>query len=130
MSWNAKKQKRGMPKVTRQTHTIDATGKVVGRLASDIARLLQGKHKPAYIPHVDAGDFVKVINVSKIALTGKKWEQKVHFRSSNRPGGIKRVSMAKLRAENPTEILRHAVKYMLPKNRTQSIRLKRLTLSA
>ena len=130
MTWTAKKLSRGMPAVVRKTHTIDATGKVVGRLASDIAHLLQGKHKPGFVPHVDAGDFVKVTNVAKIALTGKKWEQKVHFRSSNRPGGLKRVSMAKLRTENPGEILHHAVKYMLPKNRTQSIRMKRLSITA
>lgn len=130
MSWNVKSAKRGMPKVTRETHTIDATGKVVGRLATEIARLLQGKHKPGIIPHVDGGDFVKVINAAKIEFTGKKWEQKVHFRSSNRPGGIKRIPMLKLRKENPAEILHHAVKYMLPKNRTQSVRMKRLKITA
>jgi large subunit ribosomal protein L13 len=128
MSWNTKK--RGMPKVARETITIDATGKVVGRLATEVAKLLQGKHKPDHIPHVDGGDFVKIINASKIEFTGKKWEQKVHFRSSNRPGGIKRVPMSKLRTENPAEILRHAVKYMLPKNRTQTDRMKRLKISA
>lgn len=130
MSWNVKSAKRGMPKVARETITIDATGKVVGRLATQIAHLLQGKHKPGFISHVDAGDFVKVINASKIEFTGKKWEQKVHFHSSNRPGGIKRVPVAKLRKENPAEILRHSVKYMLPKNRTQNLRMKRLTISA
>jgi len=128
MSWNTKK--RGMPKVARETHTIDASGKVVGRLATQVAHLLIGKHKAGLIPHIDAGDFVKVINASKIEFTGKKWEQKVHFRSSNRPGGITRVPMSKLRTENPAQILRHAVKYMLPKNRTQDVRMKRLTITA
>jgi large subunit ribosomal protein L13 len=130
MSWNAKKAQRGMPAVVRTTHTIDATGKVVGRLATEIARLLQGKHKPDMIPHVDGGDFVHVTHAAHIALTGKKWEQKVHFRSSNRPGGIKRIPMSKLRTENPAQILKHAVKYMLPKNRTQATRMKRLKITA
>ena len=126
MAWNIKK---GMPKVTRATHTIDASGAVVGRLATQIAALLMGKHKSTYVPHIDAGDFVTVINAAKVVLTGKKWEQKVHFHSSNRPSGIRRVGMMKLREENPGEIIRHAVSYMLPKNRTQSVRLKRLKIS-
>lgn len=130
MSWNVKSAKRGMPKVARETITIDATGKVVGRLATEVAKLLQGKHKPGFVPHVDSGDFVKVINVSKLEFTGKKWEQKVHFRSSNRPGGIKRIPVSKLRKDNPAEILRHSVKYMLPKNRTQTARMKRLSITA
>lgn len=124
MPW---KKLRGMPTVKRNIVEIDATGQVVGRLATKVAKILIGKHKPDYVPHIDAGDFVKVANANKLVLSGKKWEQKVHFRSSNRPGGIKRTPMTKLREENPGEILRHAVKYMLPKNRTQSIRLKRLT---
>jgi large subunit ribosomal protein L13 len=124
MSWNTKK--RGMPKAVRATHEIDAEGMVVGRLATKVAMLLIGKHKPSYIPHVDAGDFVTVKNADKLVFTGKKWDQKVHFRSSNRPGGIKRVPVKKLRDTDPGEVLRHAVKYMLPKNRTQSVRMKRL----
>ena len=117
-----------MPKVVRDTVTIDATGKVVGRLASDIAHLLMGKHRGTYTPHIDAGAIVKVTNAGKLTYTGKKMEQKVLFRSSNRPGGIKRLSVAKLMVENPSEVLRHAVKYMLPKNRTQKERLKRLII--
>ncbi len=125
MAWN---KKQGMPTVARKTHEIDASGKVVGRLATEIATLLVGKHKPGFIPHIDQGDIVKVINADKVVFTGKKWEQKVHFRSSNRPSGLKRVSVAKLREEKPAEILRHAVKYMLPKNRTQAVRMKRLII--
>ncbi|MBI4138983.1 50S ribosomal protein L13 [Candidatus Uhrbacteria bacterium] len=125
MSWN---KKRGMPKVERTVHEIDAAGKVVGRLATDIAKLLMGKHKPTMVPHIDAGDIVKVMNAAKIVFTGKKWEQKKHFRSSNRPGGITATPVSVLRETNPGEILRHAVKYMLPKNRTQSERLKRLII--
>ncbi len=116
-----------MPQVQRATHEIDAEGMVVGRLATKIATFLTGKHKPEYTPHIDMGDFVRVKNADKVVFTGKKWEQKVHFSTSNRPGGLKRKPVAKLREENPSEILRHAVKYMLPKNSTQDRRLKRLT---
>lgn len=124
MSWNTKK--RGMPKAARETHEIDADGQVVGRLATRVAMLLIGKHKPSYVPHVDAGDNVVIKNAEKLVFTGKKWDQKMHFHSSNRPSGIKRVAVKDLQQENPGEILRHAVKYMLPKNRTQSVRMKRL----
>lgn len=116
-----------MPKVSRATHEIDAAGMVVGRLATQVAALLQGKMKAGYTPHVDGGDFVKIKNVKDVVFTGKKWEQKVHFRTSNRPGGIKTSAMSTLKVEKPEEILKHAVKYMLPKNSTQAIRMKRLT---
>lgn len=125
MAW---KNTRGMPKgIVRQVHEIDADGMVVGRLATRVAHLLVGKHRPGYVPHVDAGDIVKIKNIAKVNFTGRKWEQKVHFRSSNRPGGITATPVAKLRKENPAQILIHAVKYMLPKNKTQIERLKRLT---
>ncbi|MFA5936192.1 MAG: 50S ribosomal protein L13 [Patescibacteria group bacterium] len=125
MPW---KKQVGMPKVTRKVHEIDATDKVVGRLATRIATILIGKHRASYVPHIDSGDIVKVSNVNKIAFTGKKWEQKVHYRTSNRPGGLKMTPVSKLRDENPGEVLRHAVKYMLPKNRTQALRMKRLII--
>ena len=124
MAW---KNKAGMPTVTRTTHTIDAAGKSVGRLATQIARLLIGKHKASYEPNLDEGDSVKVINVSQIALTGKKWEQKEIFRSSNRPSGVKSTPMSRMRKENCDDILMHAIKYMLPKNKLQTDRLKRVT---
>ena len=117
-----------MPTIKRDVHEIDATGKVVGRLATHVATLLMGKNKASHVPHIDSGDTVKILNADKLVLTGKKWEQKKHFRSSNRPGGITEVKMSVLREENPGEILRHAVKYMLPKNRTQSERMKRLII--
>lgn len=126
MTW---KKIKGMPTVKRNTHEIDAQGQVVGRLATKIATLLIGKHKTDYVPNVDMGDFVIVKNAAQVVFTGKKWEQKVHFRSTNRPSGIKRTPMLKLRKENPGEILRHAVKYMLPKNKLQAARLKRLKIS-
>jgi len=125
MSWN---NNRGMPPIKRQTHELDATGQVVGRLATKIATLLMGKHKPSYVPHIDAGDIVKVKNVDKLVFTGKKWEQKAHFKSSNRPSGVRRIPVSMLRRDNPGEILHHAVKYMLPKNRQQTARLKRLII--
>ncbi len=125
MAW---KNKRGMPAIKRETVTIDATDKVVGRLATHIAKILMGKDKPSYVPHIDSGVFVKVTNASKLVYTGKKMEQKVLFRSSNRPSGIKRLPVAKLQQDKPGEVLRHAVKYMLPKNRTQAVRMKRLII--
>ena len=113
----------------RETITIDAAGQPVGRLATKIALLLMGKDKPTYVPHIDAGAFVKVINASKLIYTGKKMQQKVLFRSSNRPSGIKRIPVAKLQKEHPGDILVHAVRYMLPKNRTQKERMKRLMIA-
>ncbi|MCR4256225.1 MAG: 50S ribosomal protein L13 [Candidatus Uhrbacteria bacterium] len=126
MAW---KNTRGMAAIKRETVTIDATGKVVGRLATEIAHKLLGKDQPGYTPHIDTGAIVTVTNVDKIVLTGKKEEQKVHFRSSNRPSGIKRIPVSKLMQENPGEVLIHAVKYMLPKNRTQKERMKRLIIA-
>lgn len=126
MAW---KNKRGFDRIERETVTIDASGKVVGRLATHVAKILMGKDKPTYVPHIDSGVIVKITNADKLVLTGKKLEQKVHFRSSNRPGGIKRTPVSKLMQENPGEVLVHAVKYMLPKNRTQKERLKRLIIA-
>lgn len=126
MAW---KNTRGMAAIKREVVTIDATGKVVGRLATEIAHKLLGKDQPGYTPHVDTGAIIKVTNVDKIVLTGKKEEQKVHFRSSNRPSGITRIPVSKLMKENPGEVLLHAVKYMLPKNRTQKERMKRLIIA-
>jgi len=125
MSWN---KKRGMPAIKRETIEIDAAGKVVGRLATHIAKLLMGKDQPGYIPHIDSGAIIKVSHAGQLVFTGKKMEQKVLFRSSNRPSGIKRLPVAKLLKERPEEVLLHAVKYMLPKNRMQSDRLKRLII--
>lgn len=125
MAW---KNKRGMPTIKRATVTVDASGQVVGRLATKIAHMLTGKDQPGYTPHIDSGAIVKVVNSDKLVYTGKKMEQKVFFRTSNRPGGLKRTPVAKLQAEKPGAILVHAVKYMLSKNRTQKERLKRLMI--
>lgn len=117
-----------MPALKRKVVEIDAAGLVVGRLATRIAKLLMGKDEPGYTPHIDSGAIVKVKNAGKLVFTGRKMEQKVLFRSSNRPSGIKRLPVAKLLEERPSEVLLHAVKYMLPKNRTQAVRLKRLII--
>ena len=125
MAW---KNTRGIPEIKRETVTIDATKQVVGRLASRIAKILMGKDKPNYTPNIDSGAIVKVTNADKLVFTGKKMQQKVLFRSSNRPHGIKRIPVAKLQQEKPGEVLIHAVTYMLPKNRLQKERLKRLII--
>ena len=114
----------------RETHEIDASGKVIGRLASEAAKLLIGKHKADYQPNLDGGDFVVIKNAAKAEYTGKKWEQKELFRSSNRPGGVKTLKVAKIREEKPEMLLEHAIKYMLPKNKLQNDRMKRLKIEA
>ena len=126
MAW---KNKRGMSAIKRETVTIDATDKVVGRLATHIAKILMGKDKPDYTPHIDSGVIVKVSNADKLVFTGKKLEQKVHFSTSNRPGGLKTTPVKTLRKDSCETIIKHAVIYMLPKNRTQSLRMKRLSFN-
>lgn len=102
--------------VERKWYVIDATDKVLGRLSTEIATILSGKNKPIYTPHVDTGDFVVIINASKIKLTGKKLEQKTHFYHTGFPGGDRYISYKQLLAEKPEMIIQLAVKGMLPKN--------------
>ncbi|WP_166352278.1 50S ribosomal protein L13 [Phytoactinopolyspora limicola] len=102
--------------VERQWHVIDATDVVLGRLASHVATLLRGKHKPTYAPHIDTGDFVVVINADKIALSGNKLEQKIDYRHSGRPGGLRSTTYAELLQKNPRRVIEKAVKGMLPHN--------------
>ncbi len=102
--------------VERQWHVIDATDVVLGRLASQTARLLRGKHKPIFAPHVDTGDFVIIINADKVALTGNKREQKIAYRHSGYPGGLRGVRYTELLATRPTRAVEKAVAGMLPKN--------------
>ncbi len=102
--------------VQRQWHVIDATDVVLGRLASQTAKLLRGKHKPIFAPHVDTGDFVIIINASKVALTGNKREQKMAYRHSGYPGGLKAVPYTQLLALRPVMAVEKAVKGMLPHN--------------
>lgn len=103
--------------VQQKWYVVDAEGKALGRLASEVARLLRGKHKPTFTPHVDTGDFVVVINAGKVVLTGKKLQQKQYVRHSGYPGGLKTMSYEKLMREKPELAIEKAVKGMLPHNR-------------
>ena len=107
-----------MPKaadITRKWYVVDAEGLALGRVASQVANILRGKNKPIYTPNVDTGDFVIVINASKVVLTGKKLDQKIYYKHSGYVGGLKETKYRKLLAEKPEEALRHAVVGMLPK---------------
>ena len=110
----------------RKTHKIDATGKVLGRLATEIAVLLRGKRKPDFAPYKDIGDFVVVENIEKIKVTGKKAEQKTYFKHSGYLGSEKHVPFKKIFENDPSEILKKAVSGMLPKNKLRAKMIKRL----
>lgn len=114
--------------IKRQTHTIDATNKVLGRLSTEIAKLLMGKQKNEFVPYLDMGDFVEVFNFSKIKVTGKKMKQKRYKRHSGYPGGLKSEGLEKLLQRNPAKVLEHSVKGMLPKNRLGQKMVKRLKI--
>ena len=101
--------------VERKWYVIDAEGKTLGRLASEAASILRGKKKPIYTPHVDCGDYVIIVNAEKVEVTGKKRKEKIYKRHTGYPGGLKEITFEKLLARKPEEILRHAVKGMLPK---------------
>ena len=116
--------------ITRQWHVIDASGVVLGRLASQAAVLLRGKHKPIFAPHVDTGDFVIVINADKIALSGNKLEQKRAYRHSGYPGGLRSVSYAELMDSHPERAVEKAVRGMLPKNSLGRKTLRKLKVYA
>ena len=103
--------------IKRERHVIDAADKTLGRLSSQIARLLMGKHKPMYTPSQDTGDFVVVINAEKVRVTGKKSEQKVYYRHSNYPGGLKSITLGRLMQQFPTRAIEYAVQGMLPHTR-------------
>ncbi len=102
--------------VKRDWYIVDASDKVLGRLATEIARRLRGKHKAEYTPHVDTGDYIIVTNAEKVAVTGRKFKEKMYYNHSGFPGGIKSISFDKLQAKNPARIIERAVKGMLPKN--------------
>ena len=116
--------------VERRWYLVDAEGQTLGRLATEIARVLRGKNKPQYTPHVDTGDFVVVVNAEKVVVTGKKAEQKVYRRHSGYPGGLKETSYEQMMERRPTEILRRAVKGMMPKNRLARQQLRKLKIYA
>jgi len=110
----------------RKTHTIDATNKVLGRLATQIAILLRGKHRPDFAPYKDTGDFVVVKNVDRIKFTGKKIEKKKYYHHTGYLGGLKEMPLKKLFKKNPSEVLRKAVYGMLPTNKLRAKQIKRL----
>jgi large subunit ribosomal protein L13 len=116
--------------VTRQWYVIDANDVVLGRLAVQAATLLRGKHKPTFAPHVDTGDFVIIINADKVALTGSKREQKMEYRHSGFPGGLRATSYTELLAENPRRAVEKAVKGMLPHNKLGRQQIKKLKVYA
>jgi len=116
--------------VLRRWYVVDATGQALGRLAARIARVLMGKHKPTYTPHVDGGDYVIVLNAGKIRLTGKKMETMVYHRYTRYPSGLKEIPIRTMLARRPEHVLREAVRRMLPKNRLARRMLAKLKLCA
>jgi large subunit ribosomal protein L13 len=116
--------------IERDWYVVDASGQTLGRLASEIARIVRGKHKPMYSPSVDAGDYVIVINADKIYVTGRKLDQKMYYRHSGYPGGLKEVSLRRMLEEHPTRVIEHAVRGMLPKNRLGRKMIRKLKVYA
>jgi large subunit ribosomal protein L13 len=116
--------------IAREWYVVDAEGQTLGRLATQIADVLRGKRKPQYAPHVDTGDFVVVVNAEKIAVTGSKLDDKLYYRHSGYPGGLKTRSLREQLQRRPTEVLRKAVKGMLPKNKLAAQQLGKLKIYA
>jgi large subunit ribosomal protein L13 len=116
--------------ITRDWYVVDAEGQTLGRLATQIADVLRGKNKPQYTAHVDTGDFVVVVNAEKIGVTGKKLEQKMYYRHSGYPGGLKERTLREQLDRQPAEVLRKAVKGMLPRNRLARTQLTKLKIYA
>jgi large subunit ribosomal protein L13 len=116
--------------VERKWYVIDAQGQTLGRLATEIAMILRGKKKAVYTPHVDVGDFVVVVNAGKVAVSGKKAEQKIYRRHTGYPGGLREMNYEEMREKKPTDIVRKAVKGMLPRTRLARQQLKKLKVYA
>jgi large subunit ribosomal protein L13 len=116
--------------ISRERHVIDAKDKVLGRLATEVARLLMGKHKPMFSRHLDVGDYVVVFNAEKVRVTGNKAEQKVYYRHSGYPGGLKSINYEKLMQTNPTRVVEQAVRGMLPHTRLGASMMKKLKVYA
>ena len=112
--------------VERKWYIIDAEGKTLGRLASEIASILRGKKKPTYTPHVDTGDYVIVINAEKVEVTGKKRKNKIYKRHSGYPGGLKEITFERMQEKHPEEIINHAVKGMMPNGKLGRQMFKKL----
>ncbi|MBI3762331.1 MAG: 50S ribosomal protein L13 [Chloroflexi bacterium] len=116
--------------IQREWYVVDAEGQNLGRLAARIAALLRGKHKPMFTPGLDTGDFVIVVNAGKITVTGKKMDEKIYYRHSNYPGGLKRISLRDQLSRHPTRVIEAAVRGMLPKNRLGRAMIKKLKVYA
>ena len=116
--------------IQRKWILVDASGQTLGRLASEIAKRLRGKHKPTYSPHLDGGDYVVVINAEKIAVSGRKMDQKMYYRHTGYPGGIRETNLRGLLERHPTHALKFAVRGMLPKNRLGRRMIKKLKIYA
>jgi large subunit ribosomal protein L13 len=114
----------------RRWYVVDATDRTLGRLASQVASRLRGKHQPIFTPHADTGDFIIVINAEKVRLSGRKWQQKVYYRHSGFMGGLKSITAKKLREKRPENLVRYAVWGMLPKNRLGRKLYKKLKVYA
>jgi len=114
----------------RKWYLVNAEGKVLGRLSTELAKVLKGKNKPIYTPHLDTGDFVIVVNAGKVTLTGKKLKDKIYYHHTGYPGGIKQMNAEKLLARKPTEMIRIAVKGMLPKNSLGRQMIRKLKIYA
>ena len=112
--------------VQREWRVVDATGQTLGRLATQVARILRGKHKPIYSPSVDTGDYVIVVNAERIHVTGRKLDQKIYYRHSGYPGGLKKITLRNLLQKHPSRVIEHAVRGMLPKNRLGRRMFKKL----
>ncbi len=116
--------------IKREKHIIDASGKILGRLATEVATLLMGKNKPSFVPYLDTGDFVTLTNVSKIKVTGKKYSQKSYKSFSGYPGGFRTETLDKLLVRKPEAVIEHAIKGMLPKTKLGRAMFKKLKVYA
>lgn len=116
--------------VERKWYVVDAEGKTLGRMASEVAAVLRGKNKPTYTPHVDCGDYVIVINAAKVEVTGKKRKEKIYKRHTGYPGGLREVTFEKLQEKHPEEIVRHAIKGMMPNGKLGRQMYKKLKVYA
>jgi large subunit ribosomal protein L13 len=119
-----------LPDIERRHYVVDADGQVLGRLATRVASVLRGKGKPYFSPHLDTGDFVIIVNADKVKITGSKMDQKTYFRHSGHPGASKFTTVRQMMEKRPEEVVRHAVRGMLPKNKLGRTMLKKLRVYA
>jgi len=116
--------------IERDWYVVDASGQTLGRLASEVAQIIRGKHKPTFSPAVDVGDYVIVVNAEKVHVTGQKLDQKMYYRHSGYPSGLKELSLGRMLEEHPTRVIQFAVKGMLPKNKLGRKMVKKLKVYA